>query len=94
MAYSDIAALSVDYDFAQRTKAAYAAETIGGTTPTNPEIWQRDHGWEVAAQPGFGDAYASALAGNVERPGNDPAVITDAMILTAIQTIAANESGG
>jgi hypothetical protein len=43
----------------------------------------------MAAQPGFGDAYASALAADppVERPGNDPGVITDGMILGAVQSL-------
>lgn len=92
MAYSDVAALNADPDFRQRTMASYAGETFGDPVPTNPEIWQRDHSWEVASAPGFGDAYASAIAGAVERPGNDPAVISDAQILGAVQAIMAAEA--
>ena len=87
MAYSDVALLATDRDFAVRVTAAYATETLAVTEPINPETWARDHSWEVAAQPGFGDAYASALAGSVPRPGNDPAVISDAQILSAVQAI-------
>ena len=90
MAYSDIAALQQDADFARRTTAAYATETLG-TGGVDPASWQAMHAWDMAAQPGFGDAYASALAADppVERPGNDPGVITDGMILSAIQGIMA-----
>jgi hypothetical protein len=87
VAYADIAALQMDNDFAQRTIAAYAVETLN-TGGVDPASWQAMHSWDMAAQPGFGDAYASAIAGGVPRPGLDPAVITDGMILSAIQGIA------
>lgn len=41
--------------------------------------------WACCAAPGGGDAYAYALATDVPDPGNDPAVISDAMILGAVQ---------
>lgn len=84
MAYSDIALLANDFDFTQRVTAAVATE--GNDNPTQ---WIQQHYWEVAASPGFGDAYASAIAGGVERPGNDPSVISDPMILSAVQAIGA-----
>ena len=42
------------------------------------------------------DAYEYALNTDppVERPGNDPAVITDGQILAAVQAIAAEEEQG
>ncbi len=43
--------------------------------------------WKCAGQPGWGDAYAYALANGNERPGDDPAVITDGMILSAVQAV-------
>jgi len=86
MAYSDVAALAADQDFMLRTTAAYATETLGDDT-TDPATWQSSHAWDMAAQPGFGDAYASALAGGVERPGNDPSVISDSQILSAVQSL-------
>lgn len=82
MAYSDIALLAADGDFIQRTRACVATEG-----ELDPNQWGLDHQWQMAATPGFGDAYASAIAGGVVRPGNDPAVISDGMILSAVQTI-------
>jgi hypothetical protein len=41
----------------------------------------------MAAQPGFGDAYAYALANGNPAPGKDDTVITDEQILSAVQSI-------
>ena len=82
MAYSDIALLSADNDFIMRTRAAVSAEG-----ETDPVAWSNEHAWQMAGQPGFGDAYASALASGVERPGNDQSVISDPMILSAVQAL-------
>lgn len=90
--YSDVALLAADYDFQLRTAASLAIETLD-TPGVNAPAWAADHAWQMAAQPGFGDAYASAIAGGIERPGNDPAVISDAQILTAVQAITATETG-
>jgi hypothetical protein len=87
VAYYDIAQLSGDADFIARTAAAYATESLTDPERDNASNWATLHAWDMAAAPGFGDAYASAIAGNVERPGKDPAVITDAQILSAIQAI-------
>ena len=46
----------------------------------------------MAASPGFADAYEYALNTDVERPGNDPAVITDGQILAAVQALVNEES--
>jgi hypothetical protein len=84
MAYSDIAQLKSDNDFIMRTQACVATEG-----ELEPEQWSFDHVWEMAAAPGFGDAYAYAVASEVDRPGNDPAVISDAMILSQVQLLRA-----
>lgn len=86
MAYSDVAALAQDIDFRNRISAAAATE---GDLPAglHPITFADTYQWQIAGAPGFGDAYASALAGGVERPGNDPAVISDAQILSAVQPI-------
>jgi hypothetical protein len=83
MAYSDIALLSADNDFILRTRACAATEGID-----DPVQWSTDHQWQMAATPSFGDKYASALASGVQRPGNDPAVISDPDILSAVQAQA------
>ena len=87
MAYADVAALTGDYDFTLRTQACYATEPGSDPSGTKPAEWTAAHIWQMASQPGFGDAYASALASGVERPGNDPSVISDAQILAAVQSI-------
>lgn len=87
MAYSDVAALAADNNFALRTVACVAIETSGDNPKPDPGVWQAQHSWDMAAQPGFGDAYASALAAGVEEPGNDQSVISDQQILSAVQTI-------
>ena len=88
MAYYDIALLSGDSDFLSRCAAAYSTETLASADRENPSQWISDHAWDMASQPGFGDAYASAIASGVENPGRDAAVISDAQILSAVQSIA------
>lgn len=86
MAYFDQALLSKDQDFIERVGACAAVEIdMGGTM--QPLAWASDHVWEIAAAPGFADAYASAIAANVPNPGRDPAVISDAQILSAVQAL-------
>lgn len=87
MAYFDVAQLAADYDFQLRAGACIATETADQPDAPNAPAWAADHAWQMAAQPGFGDAYASALAGGVPNPGRDPAVITDGQILSAVQSI-------
>jgi hypothetical protein len=87
MAYNDVALLANDQGFISRTAAAYATETLSDADHDYPVDWANQHSWDLAAQPGFGDAYASALASGTPDPGTDPAVISDAMILSGIQAI-------
>ena len=84
MAYSDVALLSQDGDFIARTRAAVAQEG-----EPDPVTWSLEHQWQMAGAPGFGDAYASAIVAGIERPGNDPGVITDPQILAAVQALRA-----
>lgn len=86
MSYFDIATLGADTDFQARVAACYAIETLVGEG-IHPGQWAIDHSWDMAAQPGFGDAYAYALASDNLTPGRDPAVITDAQILAAVQNL-------
>ena len=87
MAYSDQALLSQDFDFTTRIAACAAVEvTLAPDEP--PMTWAVNHVWLIAAAPGFADAYASALAAGVPRPGNDQSVISDPQILAAVQALA------
>lgn len=82
MAFSDIALLSSDSDFIQRTRACVSTEG-----EADPVGWAQDHQWQMAGTPGFGDKYASAIANGIVRPGNDQSVISDPDILSAVQAI-------
>lgn len=85
MSYMDQAMLSRDGDFNSRLAACASVEIDLGNQ--DPISWAFQHQWIIAAAPGFADAYASALAGGIERPGADPSVISDAQILSAVQAL-------
>lgn len=89
MAFYDIGLLAQDSDFALRVTASYTVETLATPGAENGNAWASSHAWELAAQPGFGDAYAYALAADNPNPGRDPAVITDGQILSAVQAVVA-----
>lgn len=91
MAYYDVFLMTTDYEFLGRSAASYATETLDDPKSEDPNTWAQQHGWELASQPGFGDAYASARAAGNEHPGSDPAVVTDAQILSAVQAIMESE---
>lgn len=88
--YYDVALLTQDAQFNQRVAACYSTEP--GHTD-DPGSWAAMHAWDMAGQPGFGDAYASALENDVPNPGADPAVISDAQILSAVQSITTISPG-
>lgn len=82
MSYYDVSLLAADGDFIARTRAAVAQEGAA-----DPVQWAADHQWQMAGQPGFGPAYASALAAGIENPGRREEVISDAQILGAVQSL-------
>lgn len=88
MAYADVSALAQDGDFIMRTTACAAVEGIGSAEESVNQ-WVANHQWDMAAMPGFGDKYASALAGGIPRPGLDQSVISDGEILSAVQSLNA-----
>lgn len=87
MAYSDIALLAVDTDFINRVGGCAATEPDLNLDGQSPILWANQNAWIMAGAPGFGEKYAYALQTGVERPGNDPAVISDAEILSAVQAV-------
>lgn len=93
MGYYDVALLTTDTGFLQRVAACYAQEE-DSPYAVEPNVWATQNNWEMAAQPGFGDAYASARAGENPAPGTDPSVITDGMILSGVQSILTAEASG
>lgn len=88
MSYSAQAQLSQDENFRLRIAACAAVEV---RSTHQPYKWADDHIWWVAAAPGFAAAYESALVANVDTPGKDPAVISDAQILSVVQQLATVE---
>lgn len=84
MSYNSIAAAAQDSDLRLRIAACFAQETDG---PDQPEALAALHQWRICAEPGWGEAWESALAADppIPVPGADPGVISDGMILTAVQ---------
>jgi hypothetical protein len=84
MTYIAVADIVDSFSLQRREYAALAKE---GIDP--PENWQYEHRWKLASQPGWDAAWDSALAGHPDDPDYDPGadqgVITDGMILSAIQ---------
>jgi len=80
MSYFSGWALSNDQDFMNRV--GFCAETEGFGFE-----WGIENRMAVAAAPGFSDAYESAVVSGVPNPGRDPAVISDAQILSAVQAL-------
>lgn len=87
MSYEAQSLLSRDQDFQMRLTACAAVEVPNIPVDVGPPGWAALHIWQVAAAPGFADDYASALAAGVERPGNDPAVISDDELRAAVQAL-------
>ena len=71
-------------------RVAQCAATEGFPDPT---YWASVNARYWAASPGWDDAWASAMTSHPDQPDYDPgadeAVITDSMILSAVQTIGA-----
>lgn len=86
MSYQSIALMAEDNDLRKRIVAcASTQETIA-----YPWGWVDERMWKFAAEPGWGEAYQSAVVANIERPGWNEGVITDAMILSSVQAMNAN----
>lgn len=84
MSYSIQADLADDGFLRRRVTACAASEG-----ETAPEEWAMQHRWALSASPGWASAYESAIANEIEKPGDSPAVISDGMILAAVQQLRA-----
>jgi hypothetical protein len=80
MSYATIARSANDPALQARITAAAAQE--GATNPDMAAVALR---WPVCSASDIEAAYASAVAGGNPNPGGDEAVITDGMILSAVQ---------
>ena len=82
MSYWDISQMSGNADLQGRIMASAAQEGI-----PEPGPWTAEHMLVLCASPGWSEAWASAVASQNPTPGRDEAVITDGMILSAVQGI-------
>lgn len=80
MSYGTIAKCATDKAFLDRLTAACAQEGR-----TNPQGAMGQIAYPVSVHGDIEAAYASALAAQNPNPGGDESVITDAMILGAVQ---------
>jgi hypothetical protein len=80
MSYATIHQCANDPAFAGRLSACIAQEG-----DTNPFALLGDLIWQVATASDIEAAYASAIAADNPNPGGDESVITDQMILSAVQ---------
>lgn len=87
MSYLTQALLTEDGDIWKRVTACAAEQGVSA-----PTIWVQEHLWQLAVQPGWGSAYATALVEKLENPGLIEAVITDGMILSAVQALLNQEA--
>lgn len=85
MSYWDVSLVAADADLQTRIAACAATEHRSD----DPVQWSWDHRWDLAAQPGWSDAWASAVAAGNPAPGRDEAVITDGMVLSGVQSVPA-----
>ena len=80
MSYASINQCFNDYTFRGRVTACCAQEGA-----QSPEGAMGEVLWGVCCKSDIENAYESALAAENPNPGGDPAVITDQMILSAVQ---------
>lgn len=73
--------MAQDGGLIMRIGACVATEGIS----LNPTAWADTHRQRLVASPGWAAAYESAIASENPAPGEDEAVITDGMILSAVQ---------
>lgn len=82
MSFRTQATLAEDYTLHRRIAASAAREGI-----PNPMEWTQARAWAFSAQPGWDAAYESAILVGNSVPGSTNTVITDNMILAAVQAI-------
>jgi hypothetical protein len=83
MSYQGIALAASDPVLRRRIAACVAQEQEQVDPP--PEVTAGRLAWTICAEPGWGEAWESAIAADNQAPGSDPGVIPDAWILTAVQ---------
>lgn len=81
MSYNSIAKMHDSEALRRRITACAAREDI-----TNPELWTQSKMWEIVAAPGWDAAWDSGVLNFPDSDvGEQEGVITDGMILSAVQ---------
>lgn len=82
MSYKSIAIMAQDHDLMMRITACAAQER-------KPSLgtWVQRYLWFIASSPGWSEAWDYAVSTQVTDIGNNEAVITDGMILAAVQSM-------
>jgi hypothetical protein len=91
MGYVDVWHMTGSQSLQGRLAAAAAEEQATGAVldPPTADGWVTVYRWHLCAAPGWGDAWASAVAAGRDDPGADPSVITDQQILSQTQAVLA-----
>ena len=87
MTYNAIAKMAQDTSLLLRITACASQEGSDA-----PEFFADSHRWQLAATPGWPEAYQFAIDSGVEDPGASETVITDPMILAAVQPMIEAET--
>lgn len=93
MTYADQHAMSRDSDLVARITACAATQELPPGplfTRGGPREWVSRNAIRVTAKPNWPEAWASAIAASVVNPGLDQGVISDGMILSAVQAVLAD----
>lgn len=85
-AYKDLWNMRHDEALKRRVVACAALEG-----QFQPASWWESYGWQVVARPDWADAYTYAVETGVDSPGGNPGVISDGMILAAVQAVRGAE---
>lgn len=88
MSYNTMAAIANDWQLRLRIAACAAQQSKGPTS--GPVAWTDKYLWQISATPGWDTVWAAALAAGSATPGHDESVITDQMILSAVQALPAS----
>jgi hypothetical protein len=90
MSYNNIADMATDPHLLRRVTAAAYAEHV-----TDAGAWAQGAMWDLAATAGWAQAWDAALTAYADDetylPGRDGSVITDQMILDAVQALTGGD---
>lgn len=90
MSYLAVHQMAYDHDLQGRITAAAAMDGVPW-----PDGWVARRRWELVANSDWAQAWAYATDTGNESPGTDPGVVTDQMILSAVQAAgSATVEGG